>query len=325
MSTLRSLVEATLAQDSTTLASLVRSKMGPSVDHAAWTAFLADYLREATTAAEALATVAAGHPLEAKVRPFLDHIASYVADPDDAVPDREGAIGLLDDACVVLVCIEALHALMNLPADQHLIAANTLVRALLGEAIDGGIRAAVQELQQRVVLATLSDLTMLEMLVAGAVSGEPVAMPIPTPTFRFPAPASAPATAAAPGTAIARDGAAAALVGVWEYAEIYISSGFNASTYVTRVLAADGRFSVRSRSQASQTHRNSDGSWAGTTDAETGGSPDERGRWSYDGQVLQLDHDDGTQHRLAVELGQRSHLTWPVAGGGTRKLWQRVG
>jgi uncharacterized membrane protein YkvA (DUF1232 family) len=330
MTSLRSLVDAALSEGTGSLAQLLEGKLAAGVEPAPWVEFLADYLRKAVVAAEALAAAAEGHPLAGKVQPFLAHIAAYAAEPEDAVPDRHGAVGLLDDACVVMLCIETLRRLMNQPEDANLTVANTIVRALLGEAIDARLRETVQGIEQRVAIETLTDLPGLFRLFAGAAQGQSLTIEIPTPTFAIPqvAAVSGNADATAAGTPVGSGEAAAFLVGLWEHSSYYSSGGFGGGIYRTRAFGADGRFAQRQRASASQTHTYSDGSWAGQTNGLTGADadigPEDRGRWSYDGALLRLDYDNGEWRVLRVTRGDGSHMTEPVNGTGSRVVWQRL-
>jgi len=327
MTSLSSRLHEALRGGTTGLVSYVAARAGEGIDAAAWADFLVRYMTAAAESAHEITAALHGHPLEDHVRPILDHASSYVQNVNDEIPDNIGPLGLLDDSCVVLVTLETLREIAQLPTCDSLVHANVVVRTLLGTEIDTRLMQSITTARNEVLLKTLTSLDAIIALFA--TDAAQMAMNLPAPNIPFPTERSAQSATTTTYSSTPRSehsnlsAAAQQLVGHWQWEYYYSSSGFSASTYIVRTLASDGRFSERSRSTASSVYHNNDGSYAGGVSADTGVGPDERGTWTFDGNVLTCHYDDGSYGEWNVTLDGSAMLTVPTSGG-ERRLWTRL-
>lgn len=327
MTSLSSRLHEALRGGTTGLVSYVAARAGEGIDAAAWADFLVRYMTAAAESAHEITAALHGHPLEGHVRPLLDHASSYVQNVNDEIPDNIGPLGLLDDSCVVLVTLETLREIAQLPTCDSLVHANVVVRTLLGTDIDTRLMQSITAARNEVLLKTLTSLDAIVALFT--TDAAQMAMNLPAPVIPFPSERSSTVAGTTVHSSASHSGSATLstvaqqVVGHWQWEYYYSSSGFSASTYVVRTLASDGRFSERSRSTASSVYHNSDGSYAGGVSADTGVGPDERGTWAYDGNVLTCHYDDGSYGEWNVTLDGSAMLTVPTSGG-ERRLWTRL-
>jgi hypothetical protein len=116
------------------------------------------------------------------------------------------------------------------------------------------------------------------------------------------------------------------LVGTWRYEKIYISGTFSTTTVRYMALRADGTLTSGSRFLASMSHQNQYGDSTGSSTADTGQDPGERGRWYSGEDRLYLMWDDGSYSEYGYYIegapGSRSMLL--KTKDDEKELWEEV-
>lgn len=113
------------------------------------------------------------------------------------------------------------------------------------------------------------------------------------------------------------------VVGAFTRSEFYGSSGFSASTSVTRVFLPDGRFFVTSAVSADYTNLHSGAGVSASKATERGyqnAGRDSRGRWSTRGKVLHLAYDDGDIGEVEYSIDGGNLVLWI---DGKPQIWER--
>ena len=100
--------------------------------------FVTEYIEHAPALMMSIEETAAMSGAQPDVQPILDVIENYFLAPDDIIPDHYGLVGLLDDAYLTHMLVEAIsnrHKSQTgkslLPIDAH--ETNTFIRRLIGE------------------------------------------------------------------------------------------------------------------------------------------------------------------------------------------------
>ncbi|MGB5491492.1 MAG: DUF1232 domain-containing protein, partial [Woeseiaceae bacterium] len=100
--------------------------------------FVTEYIEHAPALMMSIEETAAMSGAQPDVQPILDVTENYFLAPDDIIPDHYGLVGLLDDAYLTHMLVEAIsnrHKSQTgkslLPIDAH--ETNTFIRRLIGE------------------------------------------------------------------------------------------------------------------------------------------------------------------------------------------------
>lgn len=139
----------------------------PEADVTGTATFLREYIEHVPMLIEVAGEAARQVGVEAEFEALLVGAARYWHEPNDAIPDRAGLFGLLDDAYVFLTLIHAMSLNCQQRMGRQLVQmdltpANTAVRRLIGEPIASqldGIVAGI--LQGPSIQAALNQLLAL--------------------------------------------------------------------------------------------------------------------------------------------------------------------
>lgn len=100
--------------------------------------FLGEYVEHAPALMKRIEKAAAAADALCDVQPILDVTEDYFLDPDDAIPDRLGLVGLMDDAYLTHSLMQSISDLHKSQTGESLMALethedNAFVRRLIGE------------------------------------------------------------------------------------------------------------------------------------------------------------------------------------------------
>lgn len=109
------------------------------------------------------------------------------------------------------------------------------------------------------------------------------------------------------------------LVGAWTHESFYRSGTFSSTTILRMSLEASGKFVRTSNVYASMEHKDSTGESTGSTHAEAGPAPGDRGQWAAADARLYLLYDDGSYAEYEYEYQPGNLLLKPK--GGKPQLW----